>query len=833
MVTLRVVMFQLLPQVVCSTSFQCSVNEPLHISHKYYQSGDLIIAGIISQIYMLFNPMDFKRNPALELIEERLRFSARWTYVASMELLSTWGQFIPNYRCGIQSNPVAVIGGPNSNVCLNMATILSIYKIPQFMYGSAPVINQETQGVFFHRMLPGGSYQSMAILRLLLHFGWMWIGVISQDEDNAENYIDNMFFTLSQNGICFGFIATFPRSSFSNDISEMWTGGLEMFKVAMKSSVNVLVIHGEIQTMMILRLLLKVSKYDDKLVNTKIWVMTAQMDFTSFAFQGSWDIHFIHGALSLAIHSKDPLGFQKFLQLRNPVSTKEDAFIQGFWEQAFNCFFDEPTRDEFGKICTGQEKLETLSGSIFEKSMTGHSYSIYNAIYTVAHALQAMQSSKFQNGATEHRGRPTFLNQELWQLHHFLRNITFNNGAAEEVSFDQNGDITAGFDIINWITFPNQSFLRVKIGRIDPKVPPDKMFTIYEDAIAWPSWFNQTQPLSLCNANWHSGYRRTRKEGKPFCCYDCLPCPPGKISHQEDMNECIQCPEGQYTNEDQNSCLPKHVSFLSYEEPLGASLAICALSLSFVTVWVLGTFIKHKDTPIVKANNENLTFILLLSLLFSFLCVFLFIGQPHKVTCLLRQIAFGIIFSVAVSSVLAKTIIVVLAFMATKPGSRMRKWVGKRLASSIMIACVLIQATICIVWLATSPPFPDFDMHLLTKEIILECNEGSLTMLYCILSFLGFLAMLSFLVAFLARRLPGSFNEAKFITFSMLVFCSVWASFIPTYFSTRGKYLVAVEIFSILASSAGILCCIFSPKCYIIVLRPDLNKREQLIKRKK
>ncbi|XP_060137299.1 vomeronasal type-2 receptor 26-like [Zootoca vivipara] len=541
----------------------------------------------------------------------------------------------------------------------------------------------------------------------------------------------------------------------------------------MKSKANVIVIYGEstsilwLTSVIIARNMIQLILHQSvrKEPEGKVWITAAQIDFISNVVRKlvDLDIQMLQGAISITIHSKEIQDFSDFLQGVKPSGQGADGFINDFWEQAFGCSLSNDTAmaDTMG-TCTGEELLESLPAPFFEMSMTGHSYSIYNAVYALAHALH----------------------------------------------------------------------IRVKVGRLDPQAPPGKELTMNGDEIQWHRVFTQVPPLSLCNANCLPGYEKKKKEGKKFCCYDCDPCPRGMFSSEKGLETCARCPPDQYPNEDQDQCIPKKPNFLGLGETLAIVSTFSALSFSLITAVVLGIFIKHRNTAIVKANNRSLTYILLISLLLCFLCSLMFIGKPNKATCPLRQTAFGIVFSVALSSILAKTISVVLAFMATKPGSRIRRWVGKKLAYSIVLSCSVIQVGICVFWLATSPPFPDVDMHSMSEEIVLLCNEGSILMFYSVLGYMGFLAIISFTVAFLARKLPDSFNEAKFITFSMLVFCSVWFSFIPTYLSTRGKYMVAVEIFSILASSAGLLGCIFPPKCYIIVVRPELNNREQLIRRK-
>uniref|UniRef100_A0ACB8EWE1 Uncharacterized protein n=1 Tax=Sphaerodactylus townsendi TaxID=933632 RepID=A0ACB8EWE1_9SAUR len=276
---------------------------------------------------------------------------------------------------------------------------------------------------------------------------------------------------------------------------------VEKYKVVMGSTATVLVLHGEIHTMILLRLFLRFPDTMDIPFNAtgKLWVMTAQMDFTSLPFQRNFDISSIHGAISLQASSLpevEPLrGFlREFIQERKINSEEKDGFIRLFWQLAFLCSFTDSTAvQEDGEICTGEEKLKDLPGSVFETITTAHSYSLYNGVYALAHALRDWQFSGFRHRVTAHGRQWNLLDQEGWQLHHFLRSVSFNNSAGESISFDANGELVTNLDIVNWVTFPNQSFLRVKVGKADSTALPEKMFIVNGKAIAWPAMFNQDQ----------------------------------------------------------------------------------------------------------------------------------------------------------------------------------------------------------------------------------------------------------------------------------------------------------------------------------------------------
>ncbi|ELW72299.1 Vomeronasal type-2 receptor 26 [Tupaia chinensis] len=193
-----------------------------------------------------------------------------------------------------------------------------------------------------------------------------------------------------------------------------------------------------------------------------------------------------------------------------------------------------------------------------------------------------------------------------------------------------------------------------------------------------------------------------------------------------DAEQCIQCGAQEYPNDERTHCLPKPVTYLDFKDALGLSMTCTALWFSVVTAVILGVFVKHRDTPIVKANNQTLSFILLISLFLCFTSSLLLIGHPNTVTCIFQQVTFGLVFTVAVSTVLAKTITVILAFKAMKPGRTMRCLLLSGASNSVIPICFLIQLIICGIWLGTSPPFVDTDSHSEPRNLIIMCNKGSL-----------------------------------------------------------------------------------------------------------
>nr|XP_033771532.1 vomeronasal type-2 receptor 26-like [Geotrypetes seraphini] len=726
---------------------------------------------------------------------------------AAINIFSGLEPGIPNYSCKTSGTLAAVIEGLPAEQSSELSSLSRIYRYPQISYTSGNlVMSDKVKFPYFYRTVPTELHLCAGIVKLLKHFNWTWVGILTSDDENSLRAVQILREGIEQNGGCIEFIETIK-----------YIGSLKYQ--------NVQNIYQNIQTFSTKVIILYCNRlYKEFITHSvlwdidgKIWIITAD----SLFFMPS-DNSDGKSTLAFTVAKKNIPSFHRFVREVNPAVFPSNSFLKMWWKDLCN----DQCPKSIQRPCSNNETSEyILHCDVID---SGESYNIYNAVYGLAYALHGMATSSSGNNTMWPGESGRVVDVLKWKLHHYLKNLHFKNILDDEIFFDENGDLAIGYDIISTVFRPDGIRSNAICGHYNPYAPPEKEFTIYEKAIIWESTFTEIPPQSKCSPSCLPGFRKLTMEGKPVCCYECIPCPEGEVSNHTDMDTCTKCPDDQWPNQKRDACIPKLIIFLTYKEPLGLTLIFICLFLFLINIIILGIFIHYKDTPIVKANNRDLSYILLISLMLCFLCSMVFIGQPDKLTCILRQTAFGITFSIALSSILAKTITVVMVFQATKPGSKLQKWMGSRVSVSIVLSCSLIQTVMCLVWLFVASPFPYINKRSEIGTILIECNEGSIVAFYCVLGYLGILAGISFIVAFLARNLPDRFNEAKYITFSMLVFCNVWISFIPTYLSSKGKYMVAVEIFAIMASSAGLLGCIFFPKCYVILLRPERNSRKCL-----
>ncbi|XP_043916159.1 extracellular calcium-sensing receptor-like [Protopterus annectens] len=738
-------------------------------------------------------------------------------------LLTGESRISPNYHCPGIPPSAAIIGDLSSKTSVPIARILGLYKYPQISYvSSVSILSDKHQFPSFLRTIPSDNYQSRGLARLLVYFGWTWVGLLAENTDYG--YMGSKIFKdeLAKAEVCLAFSETIPIVDPEKKIQQITD-------IIAKSTAKAILIFSFVYNMYPL-----MEEVVKRHITGKIWIASDGWADSPLLSKPAF-LKPLHGTIGFMNLRGNIPGFQNFLYNMSTFNNLDDIFLKTFWENAFGCNWlkSEMQNEKEGNLsavsqkCTGSENLKSLNIGFFDVSNLRYTYNVYIAVYVISHALHNMSLCRGGEGPFANRSCTDLKHFKPWQLLHYIRTVHFRNNIGEEISFDENGDPPALYDILNWQMTQEGMFKYVEVGRFDSRFPAGQDLAINRSLILWNTG-NQV-PSSVCSDMCQLGHRKAPKQGQPVCCFHCVLCSEGEIANHTDSTDCLKCAENEWPTERQDRCQEKSLEFLTFAEPLGATLASAAIFCALLTTTVLFIFVRNRDTPIVKANNRQLSYLLLCSLILSFLCSLNFIGHPVSISCMLRQVVFGIVFTLSVSCVLAKTIMVVIAFSATKPNSNLKRWVGPALPNVLIISCTSIQLVLCIAWLLTAPAFPEQNTRSQPGRIIIECNEGSTTLFWCMLGYMGLLATVSFIVAFLSRNLPGSFNEAKVITFSMFIFVIVWLSFVPGYLSTKGKFMVAVEIFAILSSSAALVSCIFIPKCFNILLRPHINTKDYLM----
>lgn len=246
-----------------------------------------------------------------------------------------------------------------------------------------------------YRVVPKIEPHYLGIVKLLLHFKWIWIGLLAPDNDQGEKFISTFTDVITRNGLCVAFSKFFPMLT--------WIPvRVDMFSVLVQRKANVFVYRVDSYAMLILAILVKKAEQLNKPFPGKIWIATALQDLSLRFLFRTVGIQHIHGSLSFLIQ----------IQKR----TKYDfdplfLVIKKFGEKAFHCSYSKPMLSVKSWMrCSEKDERETLSKDMIGTILSQDSSSIYKTVQAVAQALHDSFSARALNqrvisdmGRLEHR----------------------------------------------------------------------------------------------------------------------------------------------------------------------------------------------------------------------------------------------------------------------------------------------------------------------------------------------------------------------------------------------------------------------------------------------
>lgn len=153
-------------------------------------------------------------------------------------------------------------------------------------------------------------------------------------------------------------------------------------------------------------------------------------------------------------------------------------------------------------------------------------------------------------------------------------------------------------------------------------------------------------------------------------------------------------------------------------------------------------------------------------------------------------------------------------------------WVQNHGPRLFVVISSMAQLLICVTWLAVWTPLPTREYQRFPQLVVLDCTEANSPGFMVAFAYNGLLSVSAFACSYLGKDLPENYNEAKCVTFSLLLNFVSWIGFFTTASVYQGKYLPAVNVLAALSSLSSGFSGYFLPKCYVILCRPDLNSTE-------
>lgn len=265
------------------------------------------------------------------------------------------------------------------------------------------------------------------------------------------------------------------------------------------------------------------------------------------------------------------------------------------------------------------------------------------------------------------------------------------------------------------------------------------------------------------------------------------------------------------------------VQYLRWGDPEPIAAVVFACLGLLATLFVTVVFIIYRDTPVVKSSSRELCYIILAGICLGYLCTFCLIAKPKQIYCYLQRIGIGLSPAMSYSALVTKTNRIARILAGSKKKICTKKPRFMSACAQLVIAFILIciQLGIIVALFIMEPPDIMHDYPSI-REVYLICNTTNLGVVTP-LGYNGLLILSCTFYAFKTRNVPANFNEAKYIAFTMYTTCIIWLAFVPIYFGSN--YKIITMCFSVSLSATVALGCMFVPKVYIILAKPERNVR--------
>lgn len=711
-------------------------------------------------------------------------------------------------RANSSSSISGVVGAERSDVSISVASLLRIFQVPQISHSStATVLSDKERFDYFFRTIPPDNLQARAIADLIVHFNWTYVLAVNTDDTYGRGGISSLIQELEQqNGtnVCVitePGITTLPINAETSNyvavvdfINREWINNVSVAVLFAQNSIAI----GLLETMKDMSV-----KYP-KLKNLTWIASDAWSTRIPEDIQG-----FVQGMLGIVPRIQHIRAFEDHIESLNPMDNRDNPWLVEYWENNFNCSLN-PNNMSYD-ACDASLSLnpeEVIKGN-------GVTY-VVDAIYSFAKALHDMISSYCTDGnlcpeITQKRFSSMAINGTVLRSH--LYNVSIRSPSSNTVMFDMEGNDQNGFyEIVNLGT--NGTFFVGEWNNMN------RLNLTHE--VQWNTGSGE-QPISICSAPCGSGQEPVLVPERSECCWTCEACIGDRTISTG--AQCIECENGFSPNSELNECIPNPITFLQWSDPWAIVIIICASVGICTTGFVIAVFVIFHKHRIIKATSRELSAILFTGIALCYILPFFFIAEPSPAICAIRRFGFGFCFSLCFSPLLMKTNRIYRVFKQAPRTPRYANTYHQVIFSCLLI---LIQVLIVIIWLVIDHPSTKLSIGRTTTEKL--CGESPYVRLPISLLYNLLLLSLSTYFAFLARKIPANFNEAKFIGVTLYGICIIWLGFVPTYIGTvqlGAVYQTSSLIVAILLSATTILTCLFIPKILLLFIQIPKEKKKQ------